>query len=58
MDEGTLEEIEKQKLNLLGVVPQDDEVYRFDCEGRPTVQLSKDSPVRVALKEIIEKLGI
>ena len=56
LDEGTLEEIEK--LDLLGVVPQDDDVYRFDCEGRPTVQLPKDSPVRAALKEIIEKLGI
>ena len=58
LDEGTLEEIEKQKLNLLGVVPQDEDVYRFDCEGRPTVQLPKDSPVRAALKGIIEKLGI
>ena len=58
LDEGTLEEIEKQKLDLLGAVPQDEDVYRFDCEGRPTVQLPKDSPVRAALKEIIEKLGI
>ena len=58
LDEGTLEEIEKQKLDLLGVVPQDEDVYRFDCEGRPTVQLPKDSPVRAALKGIIEKLGI
>ena len=58
LDEGTLEEIRKQNLNLLGVVPQDEEVYRFDCEGRPTVQLPKDSPVREALKGIIEKLGL
>ena len=58
LDEGTLEEIEKQKLDLLGVVPQDDDVYRFDCEGRPTVQFPKDSPVREALKGIIEKLAI
>ena len=58
LDEGTLEEIEKQKLDLLGVVPQDEDVYRFDCEGRPTVQLPADSPVRAALKEIIDNLGI
>ena len=58
LDEGTLEEIEKQKLDLLGVVPQDEEVYRFDCEGRPTVQLPADSPVRAALKGIIEKLEL
>ena len=39
LDPGTLEEIQNQKLELLGVVPQDETVYRFDCEGRPTVQL-------------------
>ena len=33
---------------VLGVVPQDEEVYRFDCEERPTVQLPADSPVRAA----------
>ena len=53
-----MEEIEKQNLELLGVVPQDDDVYRFDCEGRPTVQLPEDSPVREALKGIIEKLEL
>lgn len=58
LDPGTLEEIQNQKLELLGVVPQDETVYRFDCEGRPTVQLPADSPVREALKGIVEKLGI
>ena len=58
LDPGTLEEIQNQKLELLGVVPQDETVYRFDCEGRPTVQLPADSPVREALKGIVEKLGL
>ena len=58
LDKGTMEEIRNQNLELLGVVPQDEEVYRFDCEGRPTVQLPVDSPVREALKGIIEKLGL
>lgn len=58
LDQGTLEEIQNQKLDLLGVIPQDDTVYRFDCEGRPLVQLPKDSPVREALKGVIEKLGL
>ena len=58
LDEGTLEEIRKQKLDLLGVVPQDETVYQFDCEGKPMIQLPKDSPVREALKNIIEKLEI
>lgn len=58
LDEGTLEEIRKQKLDLLGVVPQDETVYQFDCEGKPMIQLPKDSPVREALKNIIEKMEI
>ncbi len=58
LDQGTRAEIEKQGLTLLGVVPQDDTVYRFDCDGRPMVELPADSPVRRALGEIIAKLGI
>ena len=58
LDQGTLEEIKNQGLELLGVVPHDDMVYQYDCDGKPTVQLPKDSPVRMALKEIIEKLGL
>lgn len=58
LDAGTRAEIEKQGLYLLGVVPQDDTVYRFDCDGRPMVELPADSPVRRALGEIIAKLGI
>lgn len=58
LDDGTMEEVKKQKLDLLGVVPQDDMVYQYDCAGKPTVQLPKDSLVRTALKEIIEKLEL
>lgn len=57
LDEGTMEEVQKQELELLGVVPHDDMVYQYDCVGKPTVQLPKDSPVREALKEIVDKLG-
>ena len=56
LDAGTMEEIQKQNLELLGVIPHDDMVYRFDCDGRPTIQLPADSTVRAALKEIVEKL--
>ena len=58
LDEGTKEEIEKQNLTLLGVVPMDDTVYRFDCDGKPMVELPQDSPVRFALRGIVEKLGL
>ena len=58
LNEGTLEEIEKQGLKLLGVVPHSTQVYEYDCDGRPTVQLPNDSPVKTALHSIIDKLEI
>jgi len=58
LNDGTKEEIEKQGLELIGVVPQDDMVYEYDCDGKPTITLPEDSPVKVAMKEIIAKLNI
>ena len=58
LDEGTMTEINKQGLNLLGVVPHDPNVYRYDCDGKPIIQLPKDSPVRSALCDIAQKLGL
>ena len=58
LDEGTMEEVEKQGLTLLGVVPQDQDVYQYDCDGKPIVRLPKDSPVRRALHDIVQKLGL
>ena len=58
LNQGTKEEIEKQGLHLLGVVPQDETVFEYDCEGRPTVQLPGDSPVKKAIREIVDNLGL
>lgn len=58
IDSGTMEEIQKQGLNLLGSIPQDETLYRYDCDGKPLVQLPEDSPVRDALKQITEKIHI
>lgn len=58
LDAGTMDEIDRQELSLLGVVPQDRSVYRFDCEGKPIIQLPEDSPVRTAFREIVHKLGL
>ena len=58
LNEGTREEVEKQGLDLLGVVPQNEAVYEYDCEGKPTVELPADSPVRKALYQIMDKLGL
>lgn len=58
LDEGTMEEINRQGLPLLGIVPQDQNVYQYDCDGKPIVRLPKDSPVRNALHDIVQKLGL
>ena len=58
LDAGTMDGIQKQGLHLFGVVPQSDEVYRYDCDGKPTVQLPEDSPVRTALVQILQNIGL
>lgn len=58
LNEGTKEEIKKQGLHLLGVVPQDETVFEYDCDGTPTTQLPEDSPVKKAIREIVDNLGL
>lgn len=58
LNAGTKEEIEKQGLHLLGVVPQDETVYEFDCDGKPTINLPDDSPVKKAIREIVDQLEL
>jgi CO dehydrogenase maturation factor len=58
LSEGILEEIKAQNLDLLGVLPQDENVYRFDSDGLPSSSVPEDSPVKVALKGIIAELGL
>ena len=58
LNPGVLEEIQKHDLPLLGVLPQDELVYQFDCDGKPSSQVPDDSPVKVALHEIMRKLNL
>ena len=58
LDDGVKEEIEKHGLKLLGVLPQDEEVYRCDCAGDPSSKLPDTNPVKVALRKIMESIGI
>lgn len=58
LNEGTKQEIENQGLHLIGVVPQDETVFNYDCEGTPTINLPEDSPVKKAIREIVDKLDI
>jgi CO dehydrogenase maturation factor len=58
LNSGITEEIEAQKLSLIGVLPQDPLVFEYDSAGTPLVKLPESSPVRQALGEIIRKLEL
>jgi len=55
---GVKEEISAQKLDLLGVIPQDETVFLYDSEGKPVADVPDDAPVKVAVKSIIEELDL
>ena len=58
LDAGVREEIEKHGLDLLGVLPQDEGVYRCDCDGEPSAKLPDSNPVKAAVKKTMESLGL
>ncbi|MDD6200021.1 MAG: AAA family ATPase [Firmicutes bacterium] len=58
LDDGVREEIDRHGLELLGVLPQDDAVYRCDCAGEPSARLPESDPVKTALRGILQSLGL
>lgn len=58
LNASVLEEIEKHGLDLVGVLPQDDTVFEYDCEGKPSAKVPDTNPVKVALTSIMAKLGL
>ena len=58
LDDGVKAEIEKHGLDLIGVLPQDEGVYRCDCNGEPSAKLPESNPVKVALKGIMQSIGL
>jgi CO dehydrogenase maturation factor len=58
LDDGIREEINKHGLELLGVLPQDEAVYRCDCAGEPSAKLPQSNPVKTALHGILQQLGL
>jgi CO dehydrogenase maturation factor len=49
------DEVRKQNLELGGILPSDEEVYRYDSEGKPTFQLPLESKAVQAARRIFEK---
>ena len=49
------EEVRKQNLELGGTLPADEEIYRYDSEGKPTFQLPLESKAVQAARRMFEK---
>ena len=58
LEDGVKEEIEKHGLTLFGVLPQDDAVYRCDCNGEPSALLPDSDSMKTALKGILRNIGL
>lgn len=58
LDDGVKAEIEKHGLTLFGVLPQDDAVYRCDCDGEPSSKLPSNNPVKTALRGILQGINL
>jgi len=58
LNAGVMEEIERHGLNLIGVLPQDEAVYEYDCEGKPSSKVPDSSPVKQALHGIMKQLNL
>jgi CO dehydrogenase maturation factor len=55
-EKAIMEAVNSHNLDLLGTVPEDPRVQDFDLNGRPTVELEKDSIALKAAYDIFEKL--
>ena len=58
LDEGVRAEIEKHSLKLFGVLPHSEAVYRCDCDGEPSSKLPDEDPMKLALKGIMQSIGL
>jgi len=56
LSEAVLGIIDEQRLELAGTIPEDDMVYEFDLNGRPTIELPEDNTAVKAAFEIFAKI--
>lgn len=58
IEEEVEKEIKNEGLTLLGTIPEDELVLRFDMERRSLLELPPDSKAYKAMRELIGELGI
>ncbi len=56
LPEPAMEMIDKANLELIGTIPEDDMIYDFDFNGRPTIDMPEDSKSVKAAFEIFDKI--
>ncbi len=56
ISESALKILEKEKANLAGVIHDDQEVYDFDLDGRPTIEMSEKNPAFIEAGRVFDKL--
>jgi CO dehydrogenase nickel-insertion accessory protein CooC1 len=50
--------IKENGLDLISIIPSDPAVEAADTEGNPLSSLPADSPVRLSVMEIAQKVGL
>ena len=58
MEKDLKQKLEEQGLELVGMIPSDDELSRANYRGEPLTTLSSDDPAVKAVENIAEKLGL
>jgi CO dehydrogenase maturation factor len=58
MEETLKDEAEKIGIELAGVIPHDDDIFKHNLTGKPLVNLSRESPALHSLKDILTRIGL
>ncbi len=56
VSDAAMEIIRAEGMELIGTIPEDDSVYEYDMEGRPTVQIPDESPAVQAAFSIFDSM--
>lgn len=56
LDTSIREEMERQRLNLLGVIPVDEKVFQYDLKGKPIMNLSDESKAVESVNALMSKI--
>lgn len=56
LDTSIREEMERQRLNLLGVIPVDEEVFQYDLKGKPIMNLSDESKAVESVNDLMSRV--